>query len=434
MILYFLYFFLLNILDCSKLKGVIDIFRHGARSSNTVDKTGKDIINQFWEHGKAELTSTGIRQHYLAGSQMRIKYYHQTNFLSNDYNELSMYSTNTNRTILSGYARLIGLLNSTNNIIPIKMIELPVKSRNFDEQCFTEEKGKLNNETKAKIEKYMKKFENTIYPKLKNKLYLLIEKKLSKGRNLSYVPSSKLKKFEPKMMYHITEAIYCSQIEKKNLSYLELSSMNFTFFEEFRHFFLFNGKRDRNETISYISPYVKLILSKIDNFFIKGNKLKYIGLAVHDSTLVNFIKIFEMANIISKEMYQFPFASQLLIEVYENLDLRFIYNDKILFNINFNSFKLKLEKIFRDKIEEHKGCRYFFESSLGNSFTNLIYFLILIDMFLFIFLLILIFLCKEKIKDSKISSKETKDHRNQEINLISANASKSSNFFLNDLN
>src|SRR5690242_10109457 len=98
---------LLNNVYC-KLKFVLEIFRHGARSSwspiGGLNSTKQDVLGEFWENSSPfqdpELTPMGMRQQYLLGVQVRKKYI-DSGFLSKTYNskEILVYATNKNRVI-----------------------------------------------------------------------------------------------------------------------------------------------------------------------------------------------------------------------------------------------------------------------------------------------------------------------------------------------
>ena len=58
----------------NKVIFVFEIFRHGARTQNSLDLNDKDIFGEQWE-GILELTNSGLRQHYLLGHYIRNKYH-----------------------------------------------------------------------------------------------------------------------------------------------------------------------------------------------------------------------------------------------------------------------------------------------------------------------------------------------------------------------
>ena len=75
-----------------KLLFVLEHFRHGARGAYKLFdyKNWKDLLKENWK-GPGELTSLGMRQHYLLGKSVRNKY---KNFVANLKNEFKMYTQN----------------------------------------------------------------------------------------------------------------------------------------------------------------------------------------------------------------------------------------------------------------------------------------------------------------------------------------------------
>ena len=93
-------------------------FRHGARNP-----TENDNFNISWK-GKGELTEIGKRMQYLLGIHNNNKY---KNFINENYNpnEILIYSSDKNRTILSGLNQLQGMFNQNTkiNTLSIKQIQ-----------------------------------------------------------------------------------------------------------------------------------------------------------------------------------------------------------------------------------------------------------------------------------------------------------------------
>ena len=99
-------------------------FRHGARNPCTHinKKTWIDFIGVQWQN-EGELTSLGLRAHYLLGVSTKKKY---EQFLSKSFNtnEIFIISTDTNRTITSALANLQGIYNNyTTQNLTINQIE-----------------------------------------------------------------------------------------------------------------------------------------------------------------------------------------------------------------------------------------------------------------------------------------------------------------------
>ena len=89
----------------SKIIFVGEVCRHGARSSGTNIEDPK-----YFPNGPGELTASGMRQHYLIGTEIRNKYILKNKLLDPyDSEELYVQSTQVPRTIQSAEAQLLGI-------------------------------------------------------------------------------------------------------------------------------------------------------------------------------------------------------------------------------------------------------------------------------------------------------------------------------------
>lgn len=99
-------------ITCERLF-VFEHFQHGARAPlKGIDPTtNKDLLNEEW-NANGELTPSGLRMHYLLGAINQKKY---SDFISSPPNmkDLLVYSTDSNRTIMSAYAHLQGMFNNS---------------------------------------------------------------------------------------------------------------------------------------------------------------------------------------------------------------------------------------------------------------------------------------------------------------------------------
>jgi hypothetical protein len=91
-----------------KLVFVMIHFRHGARSPTS--KGNIDEVGEKWETLN-ELTGIGKRMHYILGLRNRIRYITEGKLLSEKYtpNELEIYTSKVDRTIMSIHSHLQGL-------------------------------------------------------------------------------------------------------------------------------------------------------------------------------------------------------------------------------------------------------------------------------------------------------------------------------------
>lgn len=84
---------------------VIELFRHGARApyGDSWD------INKAWTDRIGELTSAGMRMHYLLGKTLAQEYSHL--LATYDPKQISIFSSDVNRTIMSAYSQLFGMFS-----------------------------------------------------------------------------------------------------------------------------------------------------------------------------------------------------------------------------------------------------------------------------------------------------------------------------------
>ena len=94
--------------------GVIEVTRHGAR----VPTTKYSWDQSKWPKNYGELTSEGMRQHYLIGVELRSRYIIESHLIDEQYNSSQIYirSTDVDRTIISIESQLIGLFPKGSNI------------------------------------------------------------------------------------------------------------------------------------------------------------------------------------------------------------------------------------------------------------------------------------------------------------------------------
>ena len=90
---------------------VLEVFRHGARSveSSEYDNTWDDV-------GYAELTSVGIRQHYVLGMILKERY--PDLLLPYNPNNIRVFASDKNRTLMSVTSQLYGIYQGSGPNIP----------------------------------------------------------------------------------------------------------------------------------------------------------------------------------------------------------------------------------------------------------------------------------------------------------------------------
>ena len=123
-------------------------FRHGARAPLKINNTFYDKFGEKWTN-PSQLTGIGQRMHYLLGLRNRKKYIKKEKLLSESFNphEILIYSSNSNRTMVSASSQLQGFYPQNSDIGEIlteeqeKMAYPPV---NIDTPEITEKIEGLN--------------------------------------------------------------------------------------------------------------------------------------------------------------------------------------------------------------------------------------------------------------------------------------------------
>jgi len=119
------------------------MFRHGARSPLVLDEQKKDIFGNQWID-QGELTSVGMRQHFLLGYRNSEVYGKALSIKKFSPQEIYITSTNFNRTIMSVYSQLQGFFPpSTGPQLNTEQLITALPPIEYD---FTQELGFLKND------------------------------------------------------------------------------------------------------------------------------------------------------------------------------------------------------------------------------------------------------------------------------------------------
>ena len=403
------------IISSKKLIGIIDLFRHGSRSPLTMDDNNIDILNILWNNGKGEMTNSGLRQEYLSGVRIKDTYIKNKGLFSEIFNkeEFRIHSTDVNRTIISAYARLLGIFPSNHTdiiidnqtiylpqIVPVEVIPYPSKIFQIDEigvcKGFTKEfynnKDNImyNVNTVVRIKYSVDLFEKTIFEKLKSKLRM-------STRDINQHMND-----NPKFIYHIADALICAITENKDITYLGLSAKDLAFFKEYKDFFLLNGKRSDYELKIMAVPIYDMIIEFTRLLLAKESTLKYVGYSYHDKNLVTFFRILKLIVGENLNDITIPFASELIIEIYDDKTMSFILNENVLFNINYEELKLRRNSLLLSTDEFNNFCKFGNDYKVSNHHHNrvlkIFVFFIIFDCFLILILFALVMYQKKSLK------------------------------------
>lgn len=344
------------------------VARHGARTPFALPqevKTGRYF--EKWNHGCTQLTPQGERQHYLLGQKIRNKYMKELEFLGKTYDprELTIISTNYNRTIMSMYSELSALYppGSVRNLtdeqkeyavppfevknkekILKELGNMPTKSGfqpvpiHVSTDVLHLLKG-LDNPVCAINNEFKKKFKTTERHIELNDLFAPTLRKFEKYWGINHEIDFAVAK-------NYTDYVYASHMNSKHdhaldVDMLEIDKLMMHSFNDYKMHYDESVRLASTKFYRYIQSTIRSkihsLTSETEN--LKGIKnRKMIFLSAHDSTLSIFL-----AGVEQKQPVQCPFASHLFIELWQKAGtagdthdhfyVKWIYNDTPL-NIN----------------------------------------------------------------------------------------------------
>ena len=419
---------------------VFEHCRHGARGMKEL-KNDTDIFKQKWI-GSEELSAVGLRQHYLLGSLMRNQYSQLLDWNNYNTKDIFVYSTPTNRTIMSARAHLFGMFNNDNikklnknqneksipnylrnkskiinfinktlnnsyilpnkipSEIPIHIVERKEKLFQFekDDNCIGIENQRDKNKKKKSVKNAVESFNEKYGQKL---VKYLGEKKEDYFKDLKNVQA-------------IALAFIINKIDGRDLS--EFQNETGFDLEKFyndsmkilvqKSLEIQSGDDEKLIALASSSVLLRFILSFIDKVVENDKKQKkihdvpkYFLLSAHDTTIVMSS---DLLNILFKSEKYFPsFATSQVYELNKE-------NNEYYINLIFNGEKLKTVKYeyFKKTIEneawtlEETGYFCGFYKKIFNGWKTLtIIFSILVLLAFILFIIICLKRKKELMTD-----------------------------------
>ena len=404
-------------------------------------KNDTDIFKQKWI-GSEELSAVGLRQHYLLGSLMRNQYSQLLDWNNYNTKDIFVYSTPTNRTIMSARAHLFGMFNNNNtkqlnknqneksipnylrnkskilnfinktlnnsyilpnkipSEIPIHIIERKEKLFQFekDDNCIGIENQRDKNKKKKSVKNAVESFNEKYGQKL---VKYLSEKKEDYFKDLKNVQA-------------IALAFIINKIDGRDLS--EFQNETGFDLEKFyndsmkilvqKSLEIQSGDDEKLIALASSSVLLRFILSFIDKVVENDKKQKkihdvpkYFLLSAHDTTIVMSS---DLLNILFKSEKYFPsFATSQVYELNKE-------NNEYYINLIFNGEKLKTVKYeyFKKTIEneawtlEETGYFCGFYKKIFNGWKTLtIIFSILVLLSFILFIIICLKRKKELMTD-----------------------------------
>ena len=400
----------------SEILFVFEHFRHGARSSVFIDKNNIDIYDIKWV-GDGELTSVGMRMLYLIGVHIRNKYSNIINNLTSP-NDILVYSTDLNRTIVSAESQLLGMFPpEKGELIDNKYIKLTYPPNKIPEDVQNE----INKLDKISIPSKIKSIPINFFHKEK-KPYLLTEEedcprtKLIKQQNYkkkdvqNFIKNFREKYSDKWMKYfnindktvfenyyfllEVTDHFISSYIHKrKNLKFFEDLGINLNdYYEEcikFKNISMYEIETTQEVGIMASSPIFKEMIYYMDEI-INSKKIKepnkkipkFIMYSGHDY-IIAAMQLY-LNSVFNIPCFYPGFAANQFFELHminNNFYVQYLYNGELLLNITYKEFKKKImykmlsmaEIIEFCKVEQFSFVDYLLYFVIGFSILSICY-------------------------------------------------------------
>ena len=390
----------------SKERNLFFIFlnvRHGARSPLVLKDKHNDMLGGKW-NSRGDLTSLGIKQHYIIGQKHKERY---SSFINAEYDpkEIKIYSTPFPRTIMSVTSELLGLYSNNTYSNNFSFSDIDLDGKDIDDinnkiippvQLFS-----YNN----KKNKFQRTFENhfeCVYMReqvkknweipheeinsLINNFYDEFADAI--GKEFKSVNLDLLK--SPKYFDAVCDDILSLYFDKKNfylLKNLEKHGININKMKEMCDDFLYKqfiyirngGISDKNPFIS-ISPIITNILSwmkvranKNNNFACDYDEPKFVIYSGHDSTLFQMQAFLKVCFNIEVEKTEFAHTQLLEVRKYgKKYYVEIYYNDRLKMNITLPEFEQRIKDNIFSESTINSLCKY----KTSNYWSFLLYILI----------------------------------------------------------
>lgn len=397
-------------------------------------KNDIDILKQRWI-GSEELSAVGLRQHYLLGSLMRRKYPDLLDWQNYNTKDIFVYSTPTNRTIMSARAHLFGMFNYDNktkltprqniksipnylngiikikelvnktlnntyvlpnnipNEIPIHIIEREEKLFQFekDDNCPKITSQRKKNQEKKSVKKSIIEFNEKYGKKLIKYLNISDNKYFTKLKNVQ----------------SISLAFIINKVDGRDLSdFKKETEINLEQFNEDcmkilteKSLDIQSGDEERYIPLASSSVLLRFILSYIEKVVEndKSKKIKYdvpklFLLSAHDTTIVMSS---DLLNFLFNSERKFPsFATSQVFELVKENDeyyVKLIFNENELKKLTFKEFRDKIKKETWTLEETGYYCGFYVKIFSGWKILTII-----LSILCFIALVLFIILCVKR--------------------------------------
>lgn len=408
---------------------IFEHFRHGARSPcEGTFINHKDELGGKWENS-GSLTNIGIKQQFLLGKKMRK---HYKDYISKEYNsnEIKIYSTNYNRTIMSAQAQLMGFYNNLPSLNDKNTFDDFIKEEKTisesDLKIFIPQinlflKDESNNYKILFSEKFECKLSKQLlaknmeqYPELKifNKIDEIREKFNQKYINIFAKEFNKpnyTKKY--KGMYKFCD-IYIAHYfdEGKNRKIIDNIENKYNFFNSsevldicydffYEKFLVIESEEYAKDvsqilmsrTLKILINLMKVKIEKNDPNYISPDSPKLLLYSGHDDTLTQ-MQIF-LNKHFNMEKEWVPFASNQIFELRKYGNVFYVeiyYNNKLKMNITFEQFSDIISNNILNEDEINKKC---YTIRYSSYFSILLILCIILVICLICFIILNIWIC-----------------------------------------
>jgi hypothetical protein len=378
--------------------------RHGARSPLSLNKKHNDILGGKWK-SNSELTSLGIKQHYIIGNLNKERY---SSFIKEEYDpkEIKIYSTPFPRTIMSVASELLGFYNNNSYPLNYNFSDIDFENKDIEDInkiiippiqlfSFNEKNNHFDSTFKNHFEcKYMRnqvkenwgiphKEINSIITNFTQEYSEIIEKEF-KNINLNLLKT-------PKYFDNFCDvflSIYFDESRYYLLQKISKYGKNINKIKEICDDFLYKqfiyirngGIAEKNPSIS-ISPIINQIINWMksrtyinNNFKTNYNEPKLVIYSAHDSNLFQMQAFLKICFNIEVEKTEFASTQLMELRKYGNeFYVEIYYNDKLKMNITLKEFEQRINENILSEKEINHLCY-----NEGNNFIKFMYILIFI--------------------------------------------------------
>ena len=416
-----------------EIRFVFETFRHGARSPVFLNYE-TDVFGYKWS-GAGELTSIGMRQHYLLGYRNRKTY---SNFLSQSYdrNEIYVMSTDFNRTIMSAYSHLQGLyppstgpllnknqtevaippINDTNFESLIKELKndvLPYRSQVFPihvigksdkyyslidkENCLGVKSILEKNLNKQTVRNFINLF-NLTYYKFFNERY-----------NITELNHEKIHQISDAFISLYTENYSFSEFDDdfvKNFYTMALKALEMEMFDKkFDDENFYYGRLSMTPTFKSLLDWMKtrIFYDLEGKGYVSFKAPKMVLFSSHD-TYLSAIQGYMRAVFGLNRFIYTPFASSIFFELHVNENgkteddyyVKAMLNDEPILEISFKEFEARVLNYSIPQNEINSFCGFENEISVSTMTVPLQLITIVLSIISVVLLFIIILLCRKK--------------------------------------